>query len=161
MMILRDVSLRAEPTTDPTTFQFEGTARGGPFDRLRLEGSLDVKTRQVDLTRGELLRLNINETFCRCLPEEARGRFRPSALPRGEIDLVAPRISYKLGDPLPAPALLTCRLRNGTIVHPSLPDALNQVEATARFEGDVLDSRTGSRSQRQDRHLRPGQPFHR
>ena len=138
VVFLRDVVIEARGTGKPGWFTFEASARGGPFDRVRLEGSLDHRTGQLFLTKGDLSRLTISETFCRCLPELTRERFRRLGLSAGEVDLTVQSLEY---DPKVVNSLkyeVGVSLRGGTLTHPALPDALTQLEARATVAGGTL-----------------------
>ena len=71
VMVLRDVSLRAEPTGVGNLMRVEGTARGGPFDRLRFAGTIDRQAGTLELTEADLTGLALSDEFRRCLPDAA------------------------------------------------------------------------------------------
>ncbi len=95
VMILQGVSLRAEPSREGGPMRIEGEARGGPFDRLQFEGTLDRRTGRLALSRGSMTRLALTESLCRCLPDDAdRAAFHQLGLSGGEIDLDLDGLTY-------------------------------------------------------------------
>ena len=59
------------PAGGPEHLEFEGTARGDAFERLRLKGTIDLITGSITL-EGELSGLTLSETLRRRVPREAR-----------------------------------------------------------------------------------------
>ena len=70
--ILRDVFLEIKGAGGgPENLQFEGTARGDAFERVRLKGTVDLIKGSITL-EGELSGLNLSENLRRRVPLEAR-----------------------------------------------------------------------------------------
>lgn len=138
-MVLRDVSLHAKPGTAGEPIAVEGTARGGPFEQVRFEGTFDLENGRVVLDRGDLTRLVLNENLIRCLPDDAmREAVRGVGLSGGELDLTLDHLTYdpKARDPLRYAAEV--RLRGGTLQRDDLPFALSGVEVVAAIRDDTV-----------------------
>lgn len=140
--ILRDVSLRVEPAKGGP-MHFEGSAKGGGFDRLKLEGTFDRTTGRLALDKGELTRLAINATLRQQLPHGLRAAFDRVGLTEGEVDLVLKRFSYDpkaAGRPLRYEA--SAWLRSGAWTCRELPFPLNNIAAVASIKDGVLTIET-------------------
>ena len=84
---MRDVNLkikRAGP--GPECLEFEGTARGDTFERMRLKGTVDLAKGNLTL-EGELSGLTLSETLRRRIPLEARPMVQELALNSGVVDI--------------------------------------------------------------------------
>jgi hypothetical protein len=125
--LLRDVALTVEPSPGGGLVHFEGTARGGSFEQLRLEGTVERGTGIVIL-RGGLDRLALSETLRKQLPPAARDALTRIGLSGGELDATLSRLNY---DPstksLTYQAALT--LRSATIASSAIPFPLSDVSA--------------------------------
>ena len=138
--ILRDVSLRLEPRPGGQV-RFEGSAKGGGFDRLKLEGSYDRRTGRLALDKGELTRLAISATLRQQLPAGLRARFDQVGLTDGEVDLVLKHLAYDPKAKAPDRALryeAALWLRSGAWTCRTLPFPLNNLAGVATLKDDVL-----------------------
>ena len=147
--ILRDVSVKVE-SAGPKQLQFDGTAQGDAFDRLHVQGTIDLGTGRVTLG-GDLERLALSETLRERLPAELRPKVKELAL-TGEVDL---RVGHVVYDPAATPrsAIRSPRAPLGIVEVPqaSVPDQRPLGEPRgSRWR--ALD-RAGRRLQRQ--HGRP------
>ena len=92
--ILRDVSLKIKGAGGgPENLEFEGTARGDAFERMRLKGTIDLIKGSITL-EGELSGLNLSENFRRRVPREARPLVKALALNNGVVDIELKRFRY-------------------------------------------------------------------
>lgn len=153
-VVLTDIELQATPQPDGSV-RFEGTARGGPFDRARFDGSFDHRTGRIEFTRTEVTRLQISDSLrrCLCLPDLA-SKFQELGLQGGEVDLSLRRVVF---DPRAQPAVrydLGIALRGATIVRDDLlPFRLTDVQVNATLrDGDLTiasaEARNGKTSVR-------------
>src|SRR5262249_55467565 len=95
--ILRDVSVKVE-SDGPRRLRFEGAAGADAFDRLQLQGTIDLATGCVTLA-GDLDRLVLSDTLRERLPAELRPRVKQLGL-TGEVDL---RVDHVVYDPAATP----------------------------------------------------------
>jgi len=133
--ILRDVSVKVE-SSGPKQLQFEGTARGDAFDRLHVQGTIDLGTGRVTLG-GDLERLVLSETLRERLPAELRPRVKQLGL-SGEVDLRVDQVSY---DPAATPRIryqASAQLRSGLWSCPKLPFPINDLSASLAVRDGVL-----------------------
>jgi hypothetical protein len=135
-MVLQDAELTAKPAPGGGPLRFEGSARGGPFDRVRFEGTYDPKTGRLDLSKGDLSRLALSDSLKRCLGlPDAGDQFDRLGLSGGEADFIVKAATY---DPAATPALRyagTARLRGATLTRDELPFRLSDVSATLALDG--------------------------
>jgi hypothetical protein len=134
--ILRDVTVRIEPA-GAGVLQFEGTAKGDAFDRLSVQGTVELATGRVSL-KGDLARLAISQTLRDRIPVEHRPAFNRLGLTGGEVDLGLNQVVY---DPTASPALrydVAGRLRSGVWNCPKLPFPINDLAARIAIRDGVL-----------------------
>ena len=138
--ILRDVNLKIKQAgPGPECLEFDGTARGDTFERMRLKGTVNLATGNVTL-EGELSGLTLSETLRRRIPLEARPMARKLALNSGVVDIELDRFRY---DPAAAPGRrvsyrAAARLRDGVWECPNLPFFVNELSADLRLEDGLL-----------------------
>ena len=128
--VLRDVWLKIEQA-EGGRLQFEGTARGDLFEKLRLEGSIDPRTGDTIL-QGELAGLTLSENLRRRLPPKIGASFDALALKRGEIDLEVHRLAIHPAAP-PDRRFdydVLARLDGGVWECPALPFPVNDLSAS-------------------------------
>lgn len=97
--VLREVTLKLE-AEGAGKFSFDGSAKGDSFDRLTLQGTVEVSTGRIEM-RGDLARLTISEPLRGRLPAAFRPSVEKAGLTSGEVDLRVNRLTY---DPAAAPA---------------------------------------------------------
>jgi hypothetical protein len=134
--ILREVAVRIEQTA-PGRLMFEGSAKGDAFDRLNLQGTVDVTSGRVTLN-GDVARLAISETLRRRLPAEYRPACERVGLTSGEADL---RIGQVVYDPAAHPSIRyegSAQLRSGVLSCPKLPFEINGLSASLSVKDGVL-----------------------
>lgn len=140
VMVLRDVELTLTPGAEVGgELQFEGSARGGPFDSLRrLDGTLDRRTGRIKLRSGDLTRLELTDTFRDCLPDAVRTRFEALGLSGGEVNVSIQGLEFdpNSADPLRTAAVI--EVRGAALERPELPFPLTGASALARLENDTL-----------------------
>ena len=135
--VLREVSAAVEPTPEGL-LRFEGTARGGAFDRVRLAGTIDPATGRLSLESGELAQLEVGEALLRQVPVEARPALEAAGLEAGAFDLAVRSLTF---DPGATPRLrydVGVRLRSGLWQGPQLPFPLDDVEADVSVRDGLL-----------------------
>jgi AsmA-like C-terminal region len=146
--ILRDVSLKIEGAEGgPQQLKFEGTARGDAFEKLRLNGTVDLIKGSITLA-GELAGLNLSENMRRRVPREARPAVKALALNNGLVDIELKRFRY---DPtLPPGGRLkyqaAARLREGVWECPKLPFPVNELSADLAIEDGRLSIKSAQGS---------------
>jgi hypothetical protein len=138
--LLRDVTLKIEKAgTGPSQYKFEGSAHGDIFDRLTLNGTIDLSTGVTTLD-GELAGLTLSDALRRRIPREVRPVIQALALNNGVLDLELHRFRY---DPA-APSAdrlrykTSIRLREGVWDCPILPFTVNDLGAALTIEDGVL-----------------------
>ncbi|HKI21622.1 MAG TPA: hypothetical protein VKA15_27265, partial [Isosphaeraceae bacterium] len=138
--ILRDVELNIKAAGGgPGRLKFEGSARGDMFDRLTLNGTVDMITGSVTLD-GELSGLTLSETLRRRVPRELRPTIQAMALNNGVVDVELNQFRY---DPTAAPGSrlryqAVARLREGVWECPKLPFRVNDLSALIGIEDGVV-----------------------
>ncbi|WZO98384.1 AsmA-like C-terminal region-containing protein [Isosphaeraceae bacterium EP7] len=95
--ILRDVEVTVQPV-DAQTVEFEGSAQGDTFERVRLHGRIDRSTGSVTLA-GNLDRLVMSDILRGRLPADIRALVDRVGLTGGEADLMLRSASFKMDDP--------------------------------------------------------------
>ncbi len=123
--VLREVGVKVEDA-GPGKLSFEGSAKGDSFDRLLINGTVDIKTGRVECG-GDLARLVVSETLRGRVPTEWKPEVDKLGLTAGEIDVTCNRIVY---DPTQSPALrydISGRLRGGVWNCARLPFPLNDL----------------------------------
>jgi hypothetical protein len=133
--ILRDVSVKVESDA-PRQLRFAGTARGDAFDRLQVQGTIDLATGQVTLS-GDVDRLVLSETLRERLPAELRSSVKQLGL-TGEVDLRVGQVMY---DPAASPRVryqAAAKLRSGLWTCPRLPFPINNLSASVEVRDGVL-----------------------
>jgi len=139
--VLREVEATFTPASS-RAYQFEGTALGDGFERLRIAGVLDLKAGRIDLASAELTRLELGTSLRERLPEDWRAAYDELGVTGGALDLLVERLSLDL-DRLASEGLaalrheLTLHLRSGTWASSRLPFQLNDVE----LDGRIADGR--------------------
>jgi hypothetical protein len=134
--ILRDVLLNiVQSAAGPECLEFDGTARGDVFEKLRLKGTVNLITGSITL-EGELTGLTLSETLRRRVPFEARPMVKALALNNGVVDIDVNRFRY---DPAAAPGgrlryQAQARLREGVWECPKLPFSVNELSAVIGME---------------------------
>ncbi len=135
--ILRDVAVKIE-SAGKGRLKFEGTAKGDTFDRMTLQGIVDVATGRVELS-GDLSRLAISHPLRgRRLPLEFKPAAERLGLTGGEADLRIGRLTF---DPAAEPKLryeVSGRLRAGVWACPKLPFPLNDVAGGFSARNGIL-----------------------
>jgi hypothetical protein len=134
--VLREVAIKVESVA-PRVYQFEGSARGDSFDRVRLQGTFDAATGQV-VFRGDVTRLALSDTFYGRLPVEFRDRVKRLGLTSGEVDISLARVIY---NPNTQPRVrydASAQLRGGVWNCPKLPFPLNDLAASLVVRDGVL-----------------------
>ena len=134
------MSLKIEGTgAGPESLKFEGTARGDVFERMRLQGTINLVT-GVTTLEGELTGLTLSETLRRRIPLEARPIAKKLALNSGVVDIDLKRFRYdpanRHGGRLRYQAL--ARLREGVWECPNLPFSVNELSAVIGLEDGTL-----------------------
>lgn len=136
--ILSDVELTATPSGSGL-IHFEGSARGGAFDRLTLEGTYDRRTGCLELSQGTMTRLTLLESLEPSLVlTGVRERFQRLGLQGGEADLTLSRLRY---DPASSPVLTyaaSARLRGASLNREELPLRFSDVAAALTLDEDRL-----------------------
>jgi hypothetical protein len=137
-VLLREVSIRIEQAQG-FQYKFTGSARGDLFEKLALEGTLDLDTGRLVLS-GELAGLTLSESLRRRIPPKARPLVQALALNSGTLDVELSRFSY---DPRAAAGSrvhyrATARLREGVWECPHLPFHINDLSALVRVEDGRL-----------------------
>jgi AsmA-like C-terminal region len=139
--ILRDVSLRIEQQAGagPECLEFEGTARGDVFEKMKLKGTINLITGTITL-EGDLTGLTLSETLRRRIPLEARPMAKRLALNNGVVDIELNRFRY---DPTAAAGSrlhyqAQARLREGVWECINLPFFVNDLSADLRLEDGLL-----------------------
>ena len=146
--ILRDVSLKVEGAGGgPEHLKFEGTARGDAFEKLTLNGTVDLIKGSIMLA-GELSGLNLSENLRRRVPREARPVVKALALNNGLVDIELKRLRY---DPTLPPAgrlkyQASARLREGVWECPMLPFPVNELSADLAIEDGRLSIKSAQGS---------------
>jgi hypothetical protein len=136
--ILSDVELTAKPIGSGS-LRFDGSARGGPFDRVTFEGTYDRNTGRLELTKGEMTRLALLESLEPSLVlAGVRDQFLRLGLQGGEADLTLSHLSYHPSASTPLRYNGSARLRGATLARDELPMRLSDVAATISLEGDRL-----------------------
>ncbi len=123
--ILREVTVKVEDA-GTGKLAFEGTAKGDSFDRVSINGTVDIKTCRVEF-KGDLARLVVSETLRSRVPSEWRPGVDKLNLTAGELDVTCNHVLY---DPSATPALtydISGRLRGGVWNCPRLPFPLNDL----------------------------------
>jgi hypothetical protein len=138
--ILRDVALKIEEVgAGSSVLRFDGSARGDVFDRLALNGTIDLNTGSITLG-GQLSGLNLSESLRRRIPREAQPFVTALALNSGLVDLELHQFRYN-------PAALAqsrlryqavARLREGVWECPHLPFPIDNLSALVTAEDGVL-----------------------
>ncbi len=137
--VLRELMLRIDNVAG-SLYKFEGSARGDMFDRLALDGTLDIETGIIELG-GSLSGLTLSEALRRRIPVEARPAVDQLALNGGLVDLEGVRLKY---DPKAPPAArlrhhAQVRLREGVWECTKLPFPLSEVSAQGVLDDGVLE----------------------
>ena len=138
--ILRDVSLKIKGAGGgPEHLEFEGTARGDAFEKMRLNGTVDLIKGIITL-EGDLSGLTLSETLRRRIPREARPMVKALALNSGVVDIELKRFRFDPGA-LSARRLTyqaQARLREGVWECPKLPFSVNELSAVIGAEDGIL-----------------------
>jgi hypothetical protein len=138
--ILRDVMLKVEGNGGgPENIKFEGSARGDVFDKLLLEGTVNLVTGAITL-KGDLARMTLSETLRRRIPREAVPTVNKLALNGGMVDIELKRFRY---DPSAAPGArlsyhALARLREGVCECSKLPFPVNDLSAWISVEDGTV-----------------------
>ncbi len=129
-VILRDLSLRLD-SLGGLKFNFDGSANGDVFDRLKIKGMIDFATGDLTLIESDLAGLTLSEALRRRLPPEARPAFNALSLNSGVVDLQLSRLAYRpkanAADRLRYAG--SAQLREGVCECPKLPFPLSNVTA--------------------------------
>jgi hypothetical protein len=138
-VVLQDAELTATPTQAGGPLEFEGSARGGPFDRVRFEGTVDCKSGRIELTKGDLTRLALSDSLKRCLGlPDARDQFERLGLRGGEADFVLKHLRYDWKQDQSIQYSGTMHLRGATLERDELPFPLSDVSAAVGIDGGRL-----------------------
>ncbi len=135
--LLSDLDLRIEPRDDGR-MQIDGTARGGPFDRVQIEGTYDLRNGKLELSQGTLSRLALADPLTRRLPPEVREGLDRLKLTGGEVDVVLKHLTFDPARPEPIQYAASLNLRGGTWNCDELPFPLDNLVASASIENGVL-----------------------
>lgn len=137
--ILSDVELTATPAGNGL-IRFEGSARGGAFDRVTLEGTFDRHTGKLVLTQGEMTRLALLESLEPSLVlTGVRDQFMRQGLRGGAADLT---LTHLVFDPQATPNLRyagSARLRGATLTREELPLRFSEVAASLSLADDRVE----------------------
>jgi hypothetical protein len=134
--ILRDVNVRLEPA-GPGKLTFDGTAKGDTFDRLALQGIVEIATGRVDL-RGDVARLAVSEPLRGRLPADLRPAVKQLGLTAGEVDLKIARVAVRPGAEPRVRYDVSGRLSGGVLSCPKLPFSINDLSAGFTLRDGVL-----------------------
>ena len=138
--ILRDVMLKVEGNGGgPENIKFEGSAHGDVFDKLLLEGTVNLNTGAITL-KGDLARMTLSETLRSRIPREAVPTVNKLALNGGMVDIELKRFRY---DPSADPGArlsyhALARLREGVWECPKLPFTVNDLSAWISAEDGTV-----------------------
>jgi hypothetical protein len=142
--ILRDVEVTVQPV-DARTVEFEGSAQGDTFERVRLHGRIDRSTGTVTLA-GNLDRLVMSDILRGRLPADIRALVDRVGLTGGEADFMLKSASFNKDDPKGSVRYdAGVLLRAGVWACPQLPFPFNGVSASLSVADGkvVLDSAEG------------------
>jgi hypothetical protein len=134
--ILRDVTVQVQ-SAGKRRLAIEGTAKGDTFDRLSIQGSVDITTGRVELT-GDVARLAITETLHDRMPPEIRPAVDQLGLSSGEVDLRIGRVSF---DPYASPRTrydISGHLRGGSWTCAKLPFPINELAGSFAVRDGTL-----------------------
>jgi AsmA-like C-terminal region len=138
--VLRDVYLEIKGAGGgPEHLQFEGTARGDTFEKVRLNGTVNLITGSITL-EGELSGLNLSENLRRRVPREARPAVKALALNNGLVDVELKRFCYDPAAPVGSRMTYqaAAHLREGVWECPKLPFSVNELSADVAIENGIL-----------------------
>ena len=139
--ILRNVTLNIKGRGDGSNaFEFEGTALGDVFEKLRIKGTADLLTGMVTLEESELTALTLSENLRRRIPREARTAVKSLALNSGVADIDLNHLQYNPAAP-PGNRLhyqASARLREGVWDCPNLPFSVNDLSAVIGVANGIL-----------------------
>jgi 4-amino-4-deoxy-L-arabinose transferase-like glycosyltransferase len=147
LILLRDVKITIPASNGlAEPIKFDLTAKGdtGLFDRVNAEGSIDLETGRVTLTKGELVRLSLSEAYRDRFPAPLRDWLAQAGLADGEVDADLPSFSF---DPQASPRFRyrgTAKLRRGLWKCPKLPFPISDVTINVEArDGDltILEAR--------------------
>lgn len=143
-LVVHDVDLTIEPTDVSGRFSVAGSAQGGEFERLAIEGTLDANTGELTLTRGELNGLSLTENLARRLPREVRQTWDDIGLTGGELNVAVEHLRGRRDGTIDS--ALRLELRDATWASPRLPFPLSDVSAAARLaDGQLVVTRAEGR----------------
>ncbi len=139
--ILRNVTLNIKGLGDGSNaFEFEGTALGDVFEKLRIKGIADLVTGMVTLEETDLTALTLSENLRRRIPREARNAFKSLALNSGVADIDLTHLRYFPAAP-PGERLhyqASARLREGVWECPNLPFSVTELSAVIGIADGIL-----------------------
>ncbi|MGE3819206.1 MAG: AsmA-like C-terminal region-containing protein, partial [Isosphaeraceae bacterium] len=136
--VLRDVTLRID-STGPGKLSFEGSAKGDTFDRVSLQGKIELTTGRVEIV-GDVVRLVLSDALRGRIPSDLRPAIEELGMTGGELDLKVGRFVF---DPRLTPADrlqydVAGRLRSGVWSSAKLPFPINDLSAGFTARDGVL-----------------------
>ncbi len=139
VMVVHDVEMTFEPTQTTGIFVFSGSAQGDAFERLIVEGQLNVQTGQVSFSRGSLEGLTLSEAIASRLPPDCQALWAKVGLTGGTLDVEVQRLRCGPdAGPTGLEYALGLNLRGGLWSCPELPFPLSEVSASAHLENGRL-----------------------
>ncbi len=134
--ILRKASIKIESLREGE-LKFEGLAEGDAFDRVSLNGTIDLGTGRIYMT-GDLARVELTEKLFKRSPPEWRTTLDRIGLTAGELDVDLNTLIY---DPSGTPKLryaVKGRLNGGAWNCNKLPFPINDLAASLILSDGVL-----------------------
>lgn len=139
LVVLRDVSVRLEAGDGPYAMNLRGSAQGvGILDHLKFEGTYNLKTGRLEITKGDLARVGVAAAL-RSLPADYAACLQKSRLIAGEVGISSFHavLDPAADRPLTYGAVLD--LHDGaTVGAPELPFALENITAQAELDDGAL-----------------------
>ena len=123
--ILREVNITVAGVR-PGLLHFDGTAKGDSFDRLSVQGTVNIRTGRIEFD-GDIARLLMPDPSRSKIPQEFREPLAQLGLSGGEVDMSIAKLVY---DPQAKPQWqydLAGHLRAGDWNCPKMPFPLNGV----------------------------------
>ena len=123
--ILREVNITVAGVR-PGLLHFDGTAKGDSFDRLSVQGTVNIRTGRIEFD-GDIARLLMPDPSRSKIPQEFREPLAQLGLSGGEVDMSIDKLVY---DPQAKPQWqydLAGHLRAGDWNCPKMPFPLNGV----------------------------------
>ena len=134
--ILRDVTVKIE-SAGPKRLKFEGSAKGDAFDRVSVQGTIELSNGRVTL-QGDVARLALSETLRGRLPAELRPKVKELGLTGGEVDL---RVNQVVYDPSATPKIryqARGQIRAGVWSCSRMPFSIHDLSASVTVRDGLL-----------------------